>query len=199
MSTTAHYIYIITNNINQKKYIGQTLNPKRRWMVHRTICKPLTYIDNTIAKYGVTNFSFAVIAECWSQAEADELEILLIRLYSSIDKNYGYNIKPGGKVSYGWSHTEETKRKISEAEKGKIMSDESRIKMSKSQKKRPRAPIEFQRMSETKKQKALLKFNSMVINDIQLAYAAGETMACLARRYKTRNATMSKIIRTGSI
>ena len=58
------YVYLITNLINDKKYVGITNNIKRRWSNH---CHPSKgreqVISNAIKKYGVDNFKFEVLEE----------------------------------------------------------------------------------------------------------------------------------------
>jgi hypothetical protein len=51
-----------------------------------------------MAKYGVENFEFEIIATCRTQEDANEAEVLLIQQYDSRNKEKGYNIKPGGET-----------------------------------------------------------------------------------------------------
>ena len=120
-------IYKITNKINNKIYIGQTWNSlKERFSDHKkpssTNCIKL---NRAIKKYGVFNFYIELLEECYSQNDADALEKEYIQKYNCI--TCGYNIKEGG--SYG-KHSEESKRKIGAAHKGKIISKETRDKIS---------------------------------------------------------------------
>lgn len=80
------YIYQVTNCINGKFYIGQTINYKSRWDAH----KRSTYSDigKAINQYGVDYFSFKVLFEC-NQRDANLLESYLILKYDTI--NNGYN------------------------------------------------------------------------------------------------------------
>ena len=146
-----YYLYAITNILNGKKYIGQTIDVTRRWITHTTLSKPIMYIDRAIKKYGKENFIFEIVETVSAQEEANALEAKLINDFNSIDKEYGYNVKPGGKVATGWHHDEITKKKISDSEKGKIVKPETKIKMSVSQSRRVRKPEEFSKMIETKR------------------------------------------------
>ncbi len=96
------YIYKITNKINGKVYIGQTINnPLKRWEKHLSDARekrpyPLYYAMN---KYGIENFSFEVIEEC-SFEELDDREIFFISQYNSYinsPNSNGYNATLGGK------------------------------------------------------------------------------------------------------
>lgn len=92
-------IYIITNSINSKVYIGQTTQSlKDRWYGHcRKVCskdEADMHIKRAILKYGKENFSINEIEKCKIE-ELDEKEIYYINLYNSY-KN-GYNRTKGGK------------------------------------------------------------------------------------------------------
>lgn len=59
-------IYKITNNINGKFYIGQSIDVNHRFYEHKINCgkKHNSAIDAAIQKYGVDNFSFEVLERC---------------------------------------------------------------------------------------------------------------------------------------
>lgn len=111
-----HFMYKITNQLDEKVYIGQTVDANKRWGTHKSFArnddKPRQYIHHAIAKYGAENFTFEVIATCRTQEDADFIEDQLIQQYDSRNKEKGYNLKTGG--SHG-EHSEETKQKQSEA------------------------------------------------------------------------------------
>ena len=126
-------IYKITNNINEKLYIGQTtVSVCKRWQRH---CWASEYKKNmpislAIAKYGKENFAIEILDTCNNQVELDEQEIYYAKLYNTFCPN-GYNLRAG---SGPGSMSEETKRKISLANKGKKRSEETRRKLSESHK-----------------------------------------------------------------
>lgn len=92
-------IYIISNSINNKVYIGQTIQSlKARWYEHcrRPYKKNEAemLIKKAIIKYGKENFTIKEIEKCAIQ-DLDDREIYYISLYNSyID---GYNMTKGGK------------------------------------------------------------------------------------------------------
>ena len=104
-------IYKITNNINNKIYVGQSVDIKRRWSEHKRSGQPEKYshkserdievpIHKAMQKYGIDNFSFEVLEEC-SKEELNEKERYYIKkLHSHVDE-YGYNISKGGQESVG--------------------------------------------------------------------------------------------------
>lgn len=88
-------IYRVTNKVNQKSYIGQSTNIKKRLNSHKNAInrKPDDYrgqgpLYDDIRKYGIENFEFVVLSECLIEC-LDELEEYFIALYDSC--NTGYN------------------------------------------------------------------------------------------------------------
>ena len=121
-------IYKITNKINGKVYIGQSVDIDTRWRQHIN-AKDNVLIHKSIQKYGAENFSFEVLLEC----PADMLDVWerdMIALYDCISPK-GYNLTEGGG---GCKCSEETRLKMSNARKGIHLSEETRLKMSNARK-----------------------------------------------------------------
>jgi len=93
-------IYCITNIINGKRYIGQTIqNIKRRWKEHLLNVKRNreTYLYNSIKKYGKENFVIEHICDCSNIEELNASEEYYILVYDTIaDNGKGYNLTYGG-------------------------------------------------------------------------------------------------------
>ena len=104
-------IYKITNKINGKSYIGQSVDIKRRFMEHRTPRGQATSIKLAIKKYGKDNFSFEVLEECSPDA-LDEREIWWIS-----ELKPEYNRTAGGSGVRGHFLSEEAKRNLSKKNK----------------------------------------------------------------------------------
>ena len=89
-------IYIITNDINNKVYIGQAINTAVRWSGHKSVAKchgGFIKIDKAIAALGVEHFTCSIIEH---QVENyNEREQYWISFYNSKFPN-GYNVEPGG-------------------------------------------------------------------------------------------------------
>lgn len=92
------YLYRATCLLNNKVYIGQTVNPKTRWKAHYKDSKdPKVPFHFAINKYGLDNFNFEIIASCKTQEDANEAETLLVSQYEShISTGKGYNATYGG-------------------------------------------------------------------------------------------------------
>ena len=117
------YLYMLTNKINGKIYIGQTIRPiKRRIKEHRSgqnnKCRALF---SAIKFHGWENFD-----KDWYECPDEDLnfdEELLIREMGTISPN-GYNLREGG-GSHG-KHSEESKQRMRVATLGKTRSEETR-------------------------------------------------------------------------
>lgn len=124
------YVHIAPNG---KKYYGITGQKyvKQRWKRGKAY-KSNQYFTNAIEKYGWDNIEHIVIYDDLTESEAKELEQCYIQWYDTTNRNYGYNITLGGESASGYTHTEEARKKISEAGKGRQMSEEARQKISES-------------------------------------------------------------------
>ena len=121
-------IYKITNKLNGKVYIGQSVDIDTRWRQHVN-AKDNFAIHRAIQKYGKENFKFEVLLEC----PVDMLNVWerdMIALYDCISPK-GYNLTEGGE---GYQCSEETKIKISNVRKGIPRSEETKIKISNTRK-----------------------------------------------------------------
>jgi group I intron endonuclease len=115
-------IYCIENLVNGKKYIGKSIDIKKRIAEHIT---KLTknkhgniYLQNAFNKYEMCNFSFYIVEEC-EEIIINEKEIYYISLYNANNDKYGYNLTEGGEGSRGYKHSPEELIKMSISLKGK--------------------------------------------------------------------------------
>lgn len=88
-------IYIIKNKINDKVYIGQSVNAKIRWSAHCSnarLGRSWSAIDSAIKKYGQENFYYEILEQT---EDYDEREAYWIKYYNSLVP-HGYNWCAGG-------------------------------------------------------------------------------------------------------
>lgn len=138
-------VYKITNNINGKVYIGQTTRSlSYRWSCHCTLTSHCHAINAAIKKYGKENFTVEQIDVAATREELDQKEIFWIKHYDSMSPN-GYNLHSGGEHH---EVSEETRQKISNANKGRKLSEECRLKISKAHKGRRRTVEQRKKLSE---------------------------------------------------
>jgi group I intron endonuclease len=124
-------IYLITNTINGKLYVGQAKSLERRWGAHcnstRRGCKYL--IHCAMRKYGPAAFTTRVLVHASTQQELDEQEIVWIILMDS-KAPHGYNMTDGGGGCNGRVLSAQTRRKIGIGNKGKLVSEATRRRLS---------------------------------------------------------------------
>ena len=127
------YIYLITNTINKKQYIGQTISEdiEIRWKKHKNCDKKSIgrCLLNAYNKYGIDKFKFQILCICFDE-DCNRFEEEYIKRMNTLSPN-GYNLESGGNNS---KHHPETKRLISEKLKGRRLTpitDEIREKISK--------------------------------------------------------------------
>ena len=107
-------IYLLTNLINNKKYIGKSINIRDRLSHHKTAVRyggiGASYVHRAIRKYGIENFSaqlLELIPEEKYQEISSEREQYWIKCYNSNDNDQGYNLTAGGEGVLGFRHSKE--------------------------------------------------------------------------------------------
>lgn len=106
-------IYMIKNIVNNKVYIGQSIDIYRRWNNHKKeLIKNIhrnNHLQGSWNKHGEENFIFKIIDEC-IKTFLDEKEIYWIQYYNSSNQKYGFNLDGGG--SNNKETSSETKEKL---------------------------------------------------------------------------------------
>jgi group I intron endonuclease len=135
-------IYLITNLLNLKQYVGVTkFSLEERFLQHT---KRGFFLTEAIQKYGEQKFSIELIEEVKTPEQAYELEIFYIKEYNTKVPN-GYNLTDGGDGIFGWQPTDEYRQECSERTKqlhknkkigmyGKNHTEKTKEKMSQSAK-----------------------------------------------------------------
>lgn len=135
-------IYLITNNVNGKQYVGQSVGIKKRLSRHKRAARTkhkreAFYLHNAIAKHGVDNFKFEVLLYADDAEYLNLMEQRIIAGYNTMSP-FGYNLDSGGGVdrkvstfakskllgrtpwNKGIPITEEQRKRQSEAMMGKV-------------------------------------------------------------------------------
>lgn len=144
-------IYIITNKLNGKQYIGQTNNFDRRMRQYKRYAHVKQAIKHAINKHGWENFEMKPLCIV-EDYMADETEIGCIKSYNTMAPN-GYNLTTGGqhsnrlkKHSNEFSSEHKAKLKIAwERRRLTPVSDETKNKLSKLRKGRKQSAEHIKR------------------------------------------------------
>ena len=93
-------IYLITNNINNKVYVGSAVNFKKRWTK-----KYNNHLENAFKKYGKENFFFHILEEVELDKKLLEIrETWWIDWFDATNPELGYNILKIANSSLGYKH-----------------------------------------------------------------------------------------------
>lgn len=141
MSENIYCVYMHTNKVNGKKYIGQTKQePEKRFGNNGLRYKGCSYFYSAIQKYGWDNFEHEIIASNLTSEEANKYEVKYIAYYETTNPQKGYNLNLGGSKNRGATEIVREKMRINHKDyKGKNhpkygtkLSEETKEKISKS-------------------------------------------------------------------
>lgn len=180
-------IYKITNNINNKCYIGKdfrsTGNCSERLTDHIYLLKKGTHYNKHLQRsynFYKGNFTFSVLQNyfCITKKELGEYEKYYIKLFNSYKE--GYNQTIGGDGFSGNGHSEESKKKISESHKGKpawnkgkFCSEETKKKIKEARKNQIFTKETRKKMSIARKGKKLKSLTPETIEKLKISIKKG--------------------------
>lgn len=153
-------IYCFTNKINNKKYIGQTINPKQRYNAHKSNYQNSnnqeynSLLHRAFRKYGFENFNYEILSKDIDDIDLlNKLEIFYITKFNTKAPN-GYNVEDGGKNASKPKTLEHKKKEIWSQAK---LTEEEVIELRKAYKAK-KSPTEIY----NKKYKDRLHYNSFL-------------------------------------
>lgn len=129
-------IYKITNLVNNKSYIGSSINLNKRKNTHFRNLKnnkhPNLHLQASCNKYGINNFSFSIIEESTKENLIEREQYYLDTLKPEYNKRIiaesnlglGFKVRTGSRLGeknnfYGKTHSDESKRQMSITKLGK--------------------------------------------------------------------------------
>ena len=102
------FIYITTNLINGKKYLGQkSFGNNNEW---KTYLGSGTAFQRALEKYGKENFSRNIVCFCYSENELNKAENDLSVFFNVVEDPEWYNLVYGGGSTRGYTHSDEVKQ-----------------------------------------------------------------------------------------
>lgn len=112
-------IYSIRNLVNNKVYVGSTVNLYSRFATHRYNLISKTHTNKHLqSSYNIhKNFEFEILEKC-SKDDLEERETYWINFFNSSNKDFGYNMRIVASSNKGYTHSQEAKDKISKSTKG---------------------------------------------------------------------------------
>lgn len=194
-------IYLIRNGVNNMCYIGQTVkdaNCRLREHIGDANSNRKKYtIHCAIRKHGKENFSLEIL-ETVTADLLNEREEYWISHYDTYKS--GYNETKGGGGIRGWHHSEETKKKMSESQKGRPANPSSTEGVRRYHLGKKRSKESRLKQSMTIKEKAArgefhprTKINQKIADEIRNSKMKGID---LAKKYKI-SISMISAIKTG--
>ena len=179
-------IYLRTNLINGKQYVGQTIDFKMRerdWKYSKNYSNGV--VDYAKAKYGLDNFQTSILKVCDTQDELDEWEKYYIKELNTKVPN-GYNITDGGGGMSGYHMSEEAKIKISNANRGRIFSEEHKKKLALAKIGKQLSEEQKRKIGEKLKDKKLSEEHRRKISEarkgIKFSDETKNKLSCIARQ-----------------
>ena len=145
-------VYVHINKINGKRYFGITKQEvEKRWLNGKGYSRN-KYFNRAIEKYGWhEGFEHIIVAKGLSEDEAKWLEMELIREWNTTNPKCGYNYTLGGDSNP--MDIKEVREKVSNANKGKKLSEEHKMKIGKIHKGKKHSEETRKKMSESHKEK----------------------------------------------
>jgi group I intron endonuclease len=171
------HVYMITNEANDKIYVGQHAGDDLAKYFKRCAQRALNgantkpHLYNAIRKHGIDSFTIHSLVRPADKSQMDALEIFFIRTLATQNPDSGYNIASGGSVGMtgvkataatrakmsasrkGKAHSKEWNQKIGDAQRGRTLTAEHILALKAGQrgKSKYRSPEHCKKISENKK------------------------------------------------
>ena len=184
-------VYAIVNKVNGRVYVGSTTRSlKRRWIEHRRDLRyarhPNRYLQFSWNKHGEEAFLFVILVRTRGVDEAIKLEQEWLDFF-----RFGGEVYNFGKVAkcpmQGLAVSDETKRKLSLANKGRVFSEEHKRRISQAKTGTVRAPLSEERkqqLSRLNKGKQLSEEHKRKIAEsVKRSWSFRERTSAAARPY----------------
>lgn len=162
-------VYLITNTVNDKVYVGKSSNPAKRFKQHmsRHCCNE--HLKRAVVKHGKSAFKLDTLESFSNDTAAYEAEAWYVVYLRSLGADL-YNLTDGGVGrGEGWHHTESTKARIAAAHMGMKLTEEAKTKLANANRGRKHTEEHKKKISEGGKGRkcspeTLLKYKNRVFS-----------------------------------
>jgi len=203
-------VYKITCLINNKIYIGQTIDYKDRIRHHKSKlkrnCNDNKYLQEDYNKYGLNNFTFEILEEC-KEENLLERETYWINYYGGINNSVIYNMldmyqmndeikqsrQGKNNIMYGKTHSLKTKQLLRDKNKGKQLSKNHKYKISEGLKNST-----IHQLANHVRRKASTKYDQIFIDKLKEEYMQESNYTKIANRYNIQPGVVSNLIKYGT-
>lgn len=130
MDENTYTVYMHTTP-DGKRYVGVTvMDTKERWRSGAGYNNNQQF-HSAIVEFGWKNIRHEIVASGLNMGDACDLERDLVDFYDTTNPEKGFNVLRGGSThAPGYRHTEDAKRKIGDASRGRVKSEETRKRLS---------------------------------------------------------------------
>ena len=216
-------IYLITNNLTEKVYVGSTCDFDKRQRTHLSALRKnihhSRHLQASWDRYGSSHFSFSVLETVLGdQAYLIQREQYWIDEYECYQSDFGYNCSPtagGGPKGMKWSEeskrqksldqtgrrlTAEWKANIAKANLGRTISQDTRRKLSLANMGKTQSPKTREKLSRLAKARvdrlgpSAAKITWDIACEIREERAAGVLISDLADKYSLSISTISRVV-----
>ena len=194
-------IYILTNRIDGKQYVGKDTNLPYRANRHLSGDSHSYHLKSAINKYGKENFSVKIID--YPNISGQLLSIFEQSHIAELGSyHHGYNLTQGGEGMTGHKPSKETREKRSKSMTGKPKSEEHRLHLTREYRKKKRIFSEEAKKNLGRKdeqngsfRKNLKKYEPKIIQQ----YLHGESIEDLMKIYSCSDKPIRRILRKNNI
>ena len=157
-------VYQIINQTNGNYYIGSAVNLQRRWKDHlyrlRRGQHKNRYLQRAFKKYGEATFIFSIL-----ESIEDSSQLISREQYYLDTLKPKYNLSPTARSNLGVQYTKESRKRMSKAQRGRILSKEHRRKLAEAQRGKHHSEETKQKMSKAHKGKQFSEAHKQKIRE----------------------------------
>lgn len=197
-------VYAVWHRDSGKVYVGSSINVERRWREHKNRLAAGTHNNRHLQRawelYGAEAFEFALLAKCAAKTLFGREQVFIDELRAA-EPEYGYNINPVAESCRNRTLTDEHKRKVGDANRGRRPAPAALAASVARRIGRKLSPEHVARAAAARRGKACgeahhaAKVTDLDVTEIRRLAASGVSQRRIGTRFGINQATVSKIVR----